>query len=276
MRVKNETSRWCCLGSSTIARSKCAEKMSRTTRTDRSASWKTRPGAGVSSTRSSRTSWSLNRYCSSRSKSSRLAPCAAVRMIAPPPWRSSDLASLRSRSRSVSSRRARDADALAGGRVDHVAPGDRELHRQPRALGLQRVLDDLHDDLLARLEQVGDLRAALLGGAAAAPRRLDARQHDLVDVQEAVLVEADVDERGLQAGQDVVDLALVDVADDGAVAAALEVELGDAVTAAGCAFVRPDFLATPGFPVASSSATRVSPRSTLTSTCFFRGVNSFS
>ena len=31
----------------------------------------------------------------------------------------------------------RDADALARGRVDHVAPGDRELHRQPRALGLQ-------------------------------------------------------------------------------------------------------------------------------------------
>ena len=48
-------------------------------------------------------------------------------------------------------------------------------------------------------------------------------------MQEAVLVEADVDEGGLQAGQDVVDLALVDVADDRAVAAALEVELGDAV-----------------------------------------------
>ena len=54
-------------------------------------------------------------------------------------------------------------------------------------------------------------------------------QHDLVDVQEAVLVEADVDERRLEAGQDVVDPALVDVADDRAAAAALEVELGDAV-----------------------------------------------
>ena len=46
--VKNDTSRWCCCSSSTIARSKCAEKMSRTTRTDRSASWKTRSGAVVS------------------------------------------------------------------------------------------------------------------------------------------------------------------------------------------------------------------------------------
>jgi hypothetical protein len=41
--------------------------------------------------------------------------------------------------------------------------------------------------------------------AAPAPRRLDARQHDLIDVQEAVLLQADVDERGLQAGEDVVD-----------------------------------------------------------------------
>src|SRR3954471_14294724 len=51
---------------------------------------------------------------------------------------------------------------------------------------------------------------------------------DLVDVQEAVLVEADVHEGGFQARQDVVDAALVDVADDGAAAAPLEVELGGA------------------------------------------------
>jgi hypothetical protein len=46
-------------------------------------------------------------------------------------------------------------------------------------------------------------------------------------VQEAVLVQADVNERGLEAGQDVVDLALVDVADNGAGSAALDVELAD-------------------------------------------------
>ena len=122
----------------------------------------------------------------------------------------------------------RDADALARGRVDHVAPGDGELHRQPRALGLQRVLDDLDDDLLAGLEQVGD-RGSRCPGAAAALDLLHAREDDLVDVQEAVLVEADVDEGGLEAGQDVVDDALVDVADDRSAAAALEVDLGDAV-----------------------------------------------
>jgi hypothetical protein len=70
-------------------------------------------------------------------------------------------------------------------------------------------------------------------GAAAAARRLDPREHDLVDVQEAVLVQADVDEGGLEAGQHVVDPALVDVADDRAVAATLEVELGDLVAGGG-------------------------------------------
>ena len=125
-----------------------------------------------------------------------------------------------------------DADALAGGGVDHVAPGDRQIHRQARALGLQRVLDHLHDDLLARLEQLGDL---LLRAAAAAPGDLHAGQHDLIDVQEPVLLEADVDERGLQPGQDVVDLALVDVADDRAPAAALDVELSYPVAGPGLA-----------------------------------------
>ena len=120
---------------------------------------------------------------------------------------------------------ARDADALAGGRVDHVAPGDRELHAQARALGLQGILDDLDDDLLPRLEQVGDARAV----AAAALGLLDAREHDLVDVQEPVLVEPDVDEGSLEAGEDVVHAALVDVADDRAPATALEVDLGYAV-----------------------------------------------
>ena len=71
----------------------------------------------------------------------------------------------------------------------------------------------------------------LLAGAAAAARRLDAGQHDLVDVQEAVLVEADVDERGLEPDEDVVDDALVDVADDRARTAPLEVELSYAVAA---------------------------------------------
>jgi hypothetical protein len=122
---------------------------------------------------------------------------------------------------------ARHADPLARGREHHVAAGDGQLHRQARPLGLQRVLDDLDDQLLAGLDQVGD--AAAVAAPATAPRRLHAGQHDLVDVQEAVLLQPDVDERRLQAGEDVVHAALVDVADDRAGATALQVQLGDAV-----------------------------------------------
>ena len=52
---------------------------------------------------------------------------------------------------------------------------------------------------------------------------------DLVDVEEAVLLETDLDERRLHAGEDVVDDALVDVAGDRAPPGALEVHLGHAV-----------------------------------------------
>src|SRR5207245_11518955 len=63
----------------------------------------------------------------------------------------------------------RDADALPLGDVDEVAACDRELHRQPRPLRLQAVLDHLRDDLLARLEQLRDA----LPLAAHAPAALD-------------------------------------------------------------------------------------------------------
>ena len=123
----------------------------------------------------------------------------------------------------------RHADALALGHVHEVAPGDRELHRQARALGLQRVLDRLHQDLLVRLEELRDpLALAAATPAAAASRDLDAREDHVVRVQEAVLVDSDVHEGGLEAGEDVVDLALVDVPDDRAIALALYVELCNA------------------------------------------------
>ena len=120
---------------------------------------------------------------------------------------------------------ARHADALALGHVHEVAAGDRELHRQARALGLQRVLDRLDQDLLARLEQLGDALALAAGAPAAG--HLHARDDHVIGVQEAVLLEPDVHERRLQAREDVVHLALVDVADDRARAAALYVELTD-------------------------------------------------
>ena len=222
----------------------------------------------------------MNRYSSSRSRSARLAPWAAVRMIAPAPRRSSLAASLRKPLALLVIEATGHADALAVGGQDHIAPGDGQIHRQPGALGLQWVLDHLDDDVLPRLEHVGDL-AALAGPAASAPGRIDAGEHDLVDVEKAVLLQADVDERGFQAGQDVVDPALVDVAHDRAGTATLEIELGDLIPGGRVgALATPARAAEPGLrsatvPVASSSATRVSPRSTLTSTCFFNCLQSF-
>ena len=61
-----------------------------------------------------------------------------------------------------------------------------------------------------------------------AVRILD-RVEDLRDVQERVALEADVDERRLHAGQHLRDPALVDVADDAALALPLDEDLGHQV-----------------------------------------------
>ncbi len=195
--------------------------MSRTTRTDRSASWKTIAGACVSSTR-------FIKHLVQLVQVEQLAlEVRSLRAVGGgtddrPSLADLELGRLAAQALALFVLQApRDADALAGRGVHHVAPGDRQLHRQARALGLQRVLDDLHHDLLPWLEQLGDLATA----AASALGRLDAGEHYLIDVQEAVLLQADVDERRLQARQHIVDLALVDVADDRAPAAALDIEL---------------------------------------------------
>ena len=116
---------------------------------------------------------------------------------------------------------ARDAEPFAERDVDDEAAGQRDLGREPRALRLHRVLDRLDEHLLAALDQVLDLAAVALA--------LELGHDDLVDVEEAVLLEPDLDERGLHAGQHVVDRAEVDVPGDRSALRTLEVDLGDAV-----------------------------------------------
>ena len=58
---------------------------------------------------------------------------------------------------------------------------------------------------------------------------LDERVDDVGDVEEAVALEAEVDEGGLHAGQHFRDPALVDVTDDAAVPLALDENLRDEV-----------------------------------------------
>jgi len=118
----------------------------------------------------------------------------------PPCSASSDLASLRRRSRSPSASRR----ALAVRREHQEAAGDRELHRHPGALRAHRVLDDLDEHLLAGLQELVDLAPAARLGVLAG-------DDDVVHVQEPVAGQAEIDEGRLHAAQDVVDLALVDV-----------------------------------------------------------------
>ncbi len=108
-----------------------------------------------------------------------------------------------------------DADAAPAGDVDKVAAGQGDLGAQPGALVAHRVLGDLHHDLLAVLERVPDAAGALLPLG---------RGH-LVDVEEPVLLEAEVDERGVDAVHDVLDLALVDVAQVRLAVGTLDVDL---------------------------------------------------
>ncbi len=105
--------------------------------------------------------------------------------------------------------------------VDDEAAGKRDLGGEPGALRLHRVLHRLDEDVLASLDQILDLARALSS--------LELRADDLVDVEEAVLLEADLDERGLHPRQDVVDHAEIDVAGDRSAFRPLEVDLGDLI-----------------------------------------------
>src|SRR5207248_6652350 len=79
------------------------------------------------------------------------------------------------------------ADPAAERHVDQIAPGDRELHREPRPLRLQGVLDYLDEHLLPGPDQLVDAPSP---ATSAARRLLAAGKHDLVDVQESVALEA--------------------------------------------------------------------------------------
>src|SRR6185503_16540440 len=135
--------------------------------------------------------------------------------------------------------------------------GERRVARQSRALGAERLLDHLDEDVLPFAEQVLDLRLVPVLGLLAAratrvalPRRF-ARSLGLVvrltlaglvrivhrrgvlgdvrDVEEPVALETDVDEGGLHPGEHLRYAAFVDVADDAALAFALDEELCDEI-----------------------------------------------
>src|SRR5690606_4965413 len=113
---------------------------------------------------------------------------------------------------------AAHADVLRAGHVDEEATGQRDVRRDARALGADRLLGRLHHHALALLDQILDGREAartiavlptallvvviLIGGVPAEVR----------DVEERGLVGAYVDEGGLDARKHGLHGAEVDVA----------------------------------------------------------------
>ncbi len=100
---------------------------------------------------------------------------------------------------------AGDPGQVAAGRVDDVAAGNRHVVGQPGALGSDRILRNLDQDGLARLQDLLDL-AVLTFGAEGVPV-------DLAGVEHGVPAAADVDEGRLHGRQHVLHPAEVDVAD---------------------------------------------------------------
>src|SRR5439155_697002 len=84
----------------------------------------------------------------------------------------------------------RDADVRVLRQVHEQAPGDRDLRREPRALGADRILDHLDEQ---RLPLGQDLLDRL--GAVRAGRRAAALLPDVGYVQERRALQADLDER---------------------------------------------------------------------------------
>src|SRR4029453_12869977 len=129
-----------------------------------------------------------------------------------------------------------DAHALRPGRQHQVAPRDRDVRGDARALGTDRLLRDLHQDLLPFLQQRADVggRDAAVAAPAAATAALAVLALDALDVLDVVarveeggLLEADVDEGGLHAGEDARHAPLHDVLHHVAGAGALDVEVGE-------------------------------------------------
>ena len=110
----------------------------------------------------------------------------------------------------------RYADVRVLRQVDQQPSGKADLRRQPRALGADRVLDHLHQQRLALVQDALD-RPVFMAVLPVLP--------DVGDMQERGALEADLDERRLHAGQDARDAAEIDVADQAARAGALDVQL---------------------------------------------------
>ncbi len=87
------------------------------------------------------------------------------------------------------------------------------MRRQARAFAADRVLDHLHDDLLALVHQFGDRRRRRGTVFTGLAEQCWDGANDVGRMQECRALQADLDERRLHSRHDPADPALVDVAD---------------------------------------------------------------
>ena len=165
--------------------------------------------------------WLMRRF-TSRVSCSSVAPSAAVRTMTPSLSGRTSLRIFLRRARSVSGSLRLMPFIEPFGHVHEVAAGQRDLAREAGALVADRVLRDLHEDLVARLQRELDaarlVLLAVLGGGLPV---------DLAGVEHGVAAATDVDERGLHARQHVLHAAEVDVADERRVLVARDVVLDE-------------------------------------------------
>ena len=141
---------------------------------------------------------------------------------------------------------ARDADPGCPGREDEMSAGNRDMGRDAGALAADRILGDLDHDLLALLQEGVDLgRLAAAIAAVATPATASSAPPTglglvvpaavvvavlvpvVADVEERRLLQANVDESRLHAGQDPGDPTQCDHSGHAAVAVAFDVQFGE-------------------------------------------------
>ena len=128
---------------------------------------------------------------------------------------------------------ARDARLVRVGQQHEVTAGEHQVGGHARAFGADRALGHLHDEVAAGRVEAGHVLLSDLGLVAlAAAVALDdfnavvhAARHDVPVMEECILLESDVHERGFQAVFEIADPAFEDAADQALFAGAFDREL---------------------------------------------------
>ena len=107
----------------------------------------------------------------------------------------------------------RHADLGAAWHVDQEARRQRDVRGQPRALGAERVLDHLHEQVIALAHQRADVGFGFGCGHQVRIARRQRRREDISHVQETGAGQPDVEKGRLHARQHARHPALVEVAD---------------------------------------------------------------